>query len=452
MRFLPVVALIFGLHRGTAAVAWLEPAPTPQAHLLQAGVSPRPTDPPGLNGIPKELVRRQQDLIYPPPQGWCGFVGGDYDDPLTCKSTYACVTSGYGLGCCPGPSSCTNIFTTCKDFDEVCDGICEGNEKVLKCSESSYRYCGTYRFSGATRMYNCDSTSRRALSVQFVEDHYATAITGSLASSENSFTKESTTSPSARATSPPSSTYDSPDTERSDSGDGLSAGAIRGIAIGISVGACVIFILLAIFIVKRRRANRMKRATQPNLPPAYSPSAPMQQQPLSSSNPAYQAVPQHDQSHPATHGGYFTPDTVGKNNGTSVITQQPSLSPPPSQTPQQRHSAAPSSFLSPNTSEQGRDSFYKPNGPISPVTEVNGSGRPLPEADSIARPMSTHQGMVSPTVTGNPASPNLPPQYGQPQPSQGQVHGGYVPPRVGSHEAPPNQANAGPYEMPDQRH
>lgn len=372
------------------------------------------------------------------------------DDPLTCRSTYNCVNSGYGVGCCPGTSACTNIYTTCKNFDDVCDGICEGNEKVLKCSVSSLPYCGTYRFSGATRLYNCDSTSGRAFSVQFLADHYVTAIGSTLAPSGDPFsiTKEFTTSPRALVTSPPSSTYGPPDTDRSDSGGGggLSAGAIRGIAIGISVGACVIFILLAIFIVKRRRANRMKRATQPNLPPAYSPTAPMQQQPPSSSNPAYQAVPQHDQSHPATHGGYFIADTVGKNNGTSVITQQPSLSPPPSQTSQQRHSAAPSSFLSPNTSEQGRDSFYKPNGPVSPVTEVDGSVRPLPEADSIARPMSTHQGMVSPTVTGHP-----PPQYGQPQPSQGQVHGGYVPPRVGSHEAPPNQAYAGPYEMPDQR-
>ncbi|KAI4265645.1 MAG: hypothetical protein L6R38_009267 [Xanthoria sp. 2 TBL-2021] len=448
MHFLHVVALVFSLHRGTAAVPWVEPLPTPQAHLLQAGVSPRPTEAPGFNGIPKELVRRQQDIIYPPPAGWCGFINGDYSDPLTCRSTYTCLNSGYGVGCCPDSSPCTNIFTNCKDFGEVCDPDCMGNDKVLKCSDTSTPYCGTYRFSGATRLYNCDTTSARALTVQFLADHYITAIGSTLAPSRDPFSFTASSMPAAYT---PSYTY-SPSTSSSDSGGGLSAGAIRGIAIGISVGVFVIFMLLAIFIVKRRRANRMKRAAQPSLPPAYSPSGPMQQQHPPPSNPAYQPVPQQDQPYSASHGDYFTPDAVGKTNGTSVVTQ-PSLSPPTSETPQQRHSAAPSSFLSPNPSDQGRDSFYRPNGPVSPITEVDGSGRPMPEADSIERPTSTQQGMVSPMVTGTPPPSNPTPQYGQqPQQNQGQVHNGYVPPRAGTHEAPPSQAYSGPYEMPDQRH
>ena len=41
------------------------------------GVSPRPTEAPGLNGIPPEL-RRRQDVQWPPPANWCGFVNSIY--------------------------------------------------------------------------------------------------------------------------------------------------------------------------------------------------------------------------------------------------------------------------------------------------------------------------------------------------------------------------------------
>ncbi|KAL8788981.1 MAG: hypothetical protein Q9213_001390 [Squamulea squamosa] len=465
MRILDVVVITLSVLRTTSAVPWVEPSPTPQARLFDAGVSPRPTEAPGLNGIPRELFRRQQDVIYPPPPNWCGFVSGNYYDPLTCNSPYTCIASQYGFGCCTGTLPCSNIYTTCKDYGAVCDAVCEGNEKVRKCSDSALPYCGTYRFSGGTRLYNCDSTTGSASSVEFLSDYYITAISSTLPPWGSRFT--STEEPaSASSTLGSYLSSHTPYPSSSYSGGGLSVSAIRNIAIGASVGACVIFILLAIFIVKRRRANRMKRAAQPSLPPAYSPSAPMQQQPLPSNNPAYQPVPQHDQSFPPAQGGYFAPNAAGKNNGTTVTTQA-SLSPPAAPTPQQRHSLAPSSFLSANPSDQGRDSFYKPSGPISPtITEVDGSGRPMPEADSIERPTSSHQGMVSPMATGSsPGSPppqkntpqygqqfsNMQPQQGQGQ-GQGQMHSGYVPPRAGTYEIPPSQAYAGPYEMPDQRH
>ena len=344
------------------------------------------------------------------------------------------------LGCCPNSAPCSNIYTTCLEFGEYCDSICDANDKVLKCSISSFPYCGTYRFSGGTRLYNCDYTSASAVSVELLEDYYLTATLSS--------SRTTTRSPSR-------STYTYTPYTNSDSGggSGLSASTIRNIAIGASLGVCVIFILIAVFVVKRRRANRMKAAqpSQPSLPPAYTPSAPMQQRPPGS-NPAYQPVPQQDQPHPPSQAGYFAPNAAGKNNGTSVTTQ-PSLSPPASQAPQQRHSAAPSSFLSPNPNDQGRESYFKANGPVSPtITEVDGSGRPLPEADSIERPMSTHQGMVSPMATGSsPGSPPPLPTMQQHQ-GQGQVHKGYVAPRVGTHEVPHTQAYAGPYEMPEQRH
>ncbi|KAL8662088.1 MAG: hypothetical protein Q9168_008308 [Polycauliona sp. 1 TL-2023] len=206
-------------------------------------------------------------------------------------------------------------------------------------------------------------------------------------------------------------------TSSSDTGVGLSLGAIQGIAIGISVGACVVFILLAICIVKRRRAKRMKRATQPTLPPAYSSSAPPYQQAPTHGNATYQPIPLQDQSH---HSGYFGPEAIGTNNRTSVI-HQPTLSPPASQAPQQYHSG-------------------------------------MPHGDIMQRPTSTHQGMVSPMTTSSSPPPNPMQQYGQQYAQlqqshsyQGQAHDGYAPPRADLHEAPLNQAYSGPYEMPNQQ-
>ncbi|KAL8822755.1 MAG: hypothetical protein Q9170_008387 [Blastenia crenularia] len=157
----------------------------------------------------------------------------------------------------------------------------------------------------------------------------------------------------------------------------------------------------------------------------------MQQQP---SNPAYQPVPQQDQSYPA---GYFAPSKDG-----AMVSSQPANISPGQQDPRYS-STTNNSYLSPNhIGGMGRDSAaYNPTSPT--VTEVDGSDRPLPEADSIQRPQSTHQGMVSPMMT---ASSPPPPsgQFGQGQ--------GYVNPHVGTHEMPHSQAYAGPYEMANERH
>ena len=60
------------------AMPWLGPAPTPMSLMATLGMSPRPTEPPGLNGIPRELRRRQNQYQYPPPPNWCGFVDSLY--------------------------------------------------------------------------------------------------------------------------------------------------------------------------------------------------------------------------------------------------------------------------------------------------------------------------------------------------------------------------------------
>ncbi|KAL8731230.1 MAG: hypothetical protein Q9181_004373 [Wetmoreana brouardii] len=456
MRVLRLFAVASFLHEIAFAVPWIEPLPTPQGILADAGVSPRPTEAPGLQGIPKELKRRQQNVIYPPPANWCGFIDGDYDSPLTCREPLTCVNSGSALGCCPNTlAGCTHIYTTCYNRGDSCDADCELNDNIRKCSEAAFPYCGTYAFTGGTRLYNCESTSALiASSVEFLADYYLTAISSTLAPSTDPFAF--TRAPASTSTS---ATYSSYKSDVTSSGGGLSAEAIRGIAIGVSIAVCVIFILLAVFVVRRRRANRMKRASQPNLPPAYTPGAAMQQQ----TNQAYQPVPQHDQSYPTTQTGYFPP-APGKDGAT--VTPQPALSPGQDSNHQQRQSVASTALLSPPSehghgSIAGRDSVYKNNGPTSPtITEVDGTGRPLPEADSIQRPSSSHQGMVSPMLSGsNGGSPlHFMQQYGNPnqtqqQQQQGQspVHNGYVPPHPGTHEVAHTQPYMGPYEMPHER-
>ena len=61
-----------------AAIPWPGPVPTQAGLIAMGGMSPRPTDAPGSEGIPQELRRR--GVQYPPPDNWCGFVDGDYGE------------------------------------------------------------------------------------------------------------------------------------------------------------------------------------------------------------------------------------------------------------------------------------------------------------------------------------------------------------------------------------
>ncbi|KAL9029055.1 MAG: hypothetical protein Q9196_002663 [Gyalolechia fulgens] len=443
------ISLLNGL---TFAIPWNEPLPTPQGLLDAAGVSPRPTAAPGVNSIPVELRRRQQDVLYPPPGNWCGFIEGDYDNPLTCRSSLFCVNYDTAVGCCSNTlPGCTNVYTTCYDYGDTCDSDCDADYQIRKCSDSAYPYCGTYSFPIGTYLYNCEATANYGpTSVEQLSDFYLTAISSTIQTSSPS-TSPSTPLSTSRITSSPSFSSSS-----SSDDPGLSANAVRGIAIGVSVGVCAIFILLAIFIVRRRRANRIKRASQPNLPPAYAPAGPMQLQ--QQNKVAYQPVPQQDRPYSQNPAGYFAPSAAGKEGAT--VTSQPSLSPGQELNPQH------TSLLSPNNAGpgpspvSGRDSIH--GLASATLTEMDGSERPLPEADSIERPQSTHQSMVSPMQMGSSAGSPSPPsghfmqKYGNPsqeqQLGQGQVNNGSMTPHAGAHEMPSTQPYLGPHEMPNERH
>ena len=63
------------------AMPWTGPMPTPMGLMAIAGVSSRPTEAPGLHGVPQELLRRE-DVLYSPPANWCDFVNGVYGESM----------------------------------------------------------------------------------------------------------------------------------------------------------------------------------------------------------------------------------------------------------------------------------------------------------------------------------------------------------------------------------
>ena len=58
-------------------VPWMGAMETPKNLVAMTGISPIPTEAPGLNGIPRELKPRE-NIQNPPPPNWCGFIDGDY--------------------------------------------------------------------------------------------------------------------------------------------------------------------------------------------------------------------------------------------------------------------------------------------------------------------------------------------------------------------------------------
>lgn len=75
-----IISFLIMTPSASAMVRLQAAPPTPIASLIMNGISPRPTDPPGSNGVPRELLRRATAIQFPPPPNWCGFVTGDYSE------------------------------------------------------------------------------------------------------------------------------------------------------------------------------------------------------------------------------------------------------------------------------------------------------------------------------------------------------------------------------------
>lgn len=130
------------------AIPWPGPLPTQAGLMAMAGMSPRPTDAPGFEGIPQAL--RKRNVQYPPPDNWCGFIAGDYSgfgfpsriipvlnsrtgDPLSCRTQYTCAISGGAVGCCPDTTGvCDALYTTCYNYGDTCGSACQLDISIRK--------------------------------------------------------------------------------------------------------------------------------------------------------------------------------------------------------------------------------------------------------------------------------------------------------------------------------
>ncbi|KAL6719709.1 hypothetical protein ACLMJK_001630 [Lecanora helva] len=402
------------------AMPWMGPMPTPMGLMASNGISPRPTDAPGSKGMPMELRRRKNNVLYPPPLNWCGFIEGDYSNPLSCSADLTCINSLDAVGCCTATTGiCTALYTTCANYGDLCDAACQLDPAIRKCDVLE-PYCGTYRFPGGTYLYNCGVTSDLPYTMEFLNDYYVTRIGSTLASETTDpfgFVASATQAAASGAslTSTPTHSISSSSNDDSDSSGGLSNTAIDGIAAAGAIVGIAILGIIIFFCVRQRKRRRLAAASTPYANAQYPPP-PMQQQPPQQAQAippkafdGYQTVPQQEQQPPYSKypspppqpqqqqsTGYFPPP-----GAPSTITPAPT-SPNPTTDP--RFSTAAPSLLSPSSDAPSGDphhSVYKP--PISPtVTEVDGTmgnpGTPNQNTAQHSRPLEVDGTMGNPGV------------------------------------------------------
>lgn len=380
--------------------------PTPVGLMAIAGVSPRPTEAPGSNGIPQELLKRE-NVQYPPPANWCGFVNGIYDDPLSCSIGLTCVNSGEAIGCCTATTGiCSALYTTCVNHQYECDQPCQLDPAIRKC-DALEPFCGTYAFPGDTTLFDCMVTSMPIQDVEFLNDFYITAIGSTLASDAttnpfgftasaylDSFAATPTNSDTGLASQSTSASYSgSSSGSNPGSQSGLAQGAIDGIAAGVAIIGALIIGLVVFCCIRVRRRKRIAAASTP---PTYFPP-PMQQQAQQPPPPkvfdGYQSVPQHEQQYTQYPGPHQQAQPYFPPPASAVSPQSTGANDP-------RFSLATTSPFSPRPSEpEQRQSYYKP--PLSPtITEVDGTmGNPsVPTAVTHGAPTEVDGTMGNPGV------------------------------------------------------
>ncbi|EEP81437.1 predicted protein [Uncinocarpus reesii 1704] len=409
------------------------PQETPIGLMAAVGMSPRPTDPPGVPaGFPRELVPRQRrsSLPFPPPGYYCGLVDGDTDNLLTCVNARAnCVHQGTAIGCCISSeiSECTNIPSSCINYGESCDDACKRNRRILKCTTTTEPYCGTYFFGGGSQLFGCRSYASVTSQVQQLRDYYASALGSdftTLPAASNILPSanpngppspntsedpmptfpgfpESSTNPNSPGTTPsppppqqPPSGGDGDDGD--DGGDGgnkkskLSGGAIGGIVVGAcaGVGALAAFLVWFFCVKKKRDENNGNAAPVAHPPVMHGPPPPGPHDAYGHQpNPAagyYAPVPQDNKPLDGTQPPSYGYDKPPQPN----MAEMPApggLQPQPPMQPQgqaadyynQRTSMGPPSPLSAGGTSPGSPNGMHPThtGPVPEQIYEMGSGR-----------------------------------------------------------------------------
>ncbi|KAI9674254.1 MAG: hypothetical protein M1829_003801 [Trizodia sp. TS-e1964] len=297
------------------AIPWPGPAPTPMG-LMGNGISVLPTD---LPKAPKGLLKRNTVI----PAAWCGFIGGDTLNVLSCAATKSCVYSGTAVGCCSGDiGACPDIYTACQAFGANCDFNCQANQKILKCTDSKVPFCAAYTFSSGYVNYDCTIQSGILTSVDFITDILPAAsgangpvviagsykpsgtgtgasvgVIGTAAGSKGQATGIQTSSASATT---------------------LSIGAVVGIVVG---SIFVIGGLLAGFItfccLKRRKVRSQEKLESNKTMTAEGPRSELRDpNSLPSPRPIFEAVP-HD--HPGAYYANPSPQYTSDGQNTAFF-------------------------------------------------------------------------------------------------------------------------------------
>jgi hypothetical protein len=230
-----------------AAFPWALPEPTIYIPAADSW-SPAPTPAPQLLGfgLPKRQALERDNT--------CGFVSGSSESSITCHNTdFICATNTqYGVhGCCDpqAMSSCT-IPTTCiarTAMSTACtDAFCSSNSAIVKCTESAMPECYKWIFvySKTTMIehgcvdkgFNSSVSRYWGQASTIPPELYRTVTTVVTASSTP------TLSASSKSSKPN-----------------------IGVIVGGTIGGCTVIsiIILAIFLIYRRRKNARDSITQP---------------------------------------------------------------------------------------------------------------------------------------------------------------------------------------------
>ncbi|PGG95705.1 hypothetical protein AJ79_09913 [Helicocarpus griseus UAMH5409] len=286
---LNLLVALLSLGGAEAASEMLLPRETVGMMVDMVGMSPRPTDPPGVRrDIPKELVKRasRTAIDFPAPGFYCGLVNGD----ISC-----CISSNI--------QQCTDIATKCLNWEDKCDENCKKDSRTMYCAETTRPFCATYFFGSGSRLYGCRPSTAQSSQVVPMSEYFSSrygpnyhtmassSSIPSLSISEGTATETPTTPPNPQQSGGESGGENEPDSNGSSKvgkKKGLGGGAIGGIVAGAAVAVIALIGFIVLYFLRKKKAA----ANASQGPP---PSAPLM-------------PPQHPYGSPPVGAGYFAPD------------------------------------------------------------------------------------------------------------------------------------------------
>ncbi|KXJ96880.1 hypothetical protein Micbo1qcDRAFT_199637 [Microdochium bolleyi] len=263
------------------------PRETDASRILDEPQQPAITTPPSV----KELVRRAAGVntFLLASNNICGYIDGYAANPYSCVNSAATcaifTTSGGGVPACCVSAGC-EFATACVDSaavsgtNPICTGKCLTETKTLKCTGTSFPYCGTLTFFSGVSDYYCVNNNRST--VQKVETTYSGQIGGGFfpveltltdTTSSRSSSSYSSSTGSSSSTATASSTTSGTPAASADNGNSGSSAPI-GAIVGGAVGGVALLAAIAFGLWFVRRHSRNKAGAIPATAGSADQSAP----------------------------------------------------------------------------------------------------------------------------------------------------------------------------------